>query len=771
MAARPSGEMFRNPTSGGGLSLSGELRSMEAAGTTSLLALRDKRHPAASAAAIAAAAAAAEGYARDGATMGGGGGCTLPRSGSSLLGPAPPLSRCGSSGIGIADGGFPAISPSSSVLPTSSASLLQRSSHVDINMVPRPPPPSLVTPSPTPTINSRGSGGGGGGGLTTAVGAVRSPARAGLSPAAPSEVSLPSVLSSSSLPSVASFPAPPELRGVPPPLRLPPLAVALGTAASVAGTATVRKGTAEQSPQLDADGDTPMMVRTGSAPVRAAATALGDAGGFPRATSDVLPRGLPAFFLPAATATGAGASPAGSSWTPAPAAAMDAPRLPPLRPTQTVTSAVAAAAVDGGRPNVRPRWQPLPSPSAPDWMPRVSSRSVLPAAAPATGTSSGGSDGGNGSAPLSAASVGGHRHARGTAASGGTATLSPALSPMRLAPAPPALSPLRLVSSPPPPPPPADGPPLLPSVWMDVPPPPMRSLSAPAARAADAAAARAATGASTGVSAQPLQQPLPPFPGAYRSHEVAATLASLRHAPVGPTPEHGQDSIDRRGRMVPNVSMDEEEEEVVPPKGAYGDRRGGGGWSDRQVEGALSSPEPVWPLCAGRIAGVADSRRTQSYQMPPQPCGAAMDVSPAMAKYAFRGGPGSGDGGDGGYGGGRPRGESERRSPRPPSTAAAAVATATTGCDGRSGGGGGGGGGGVVDGASVHDEGVPCAYDGCGFRTTRNGQMTRHVKRVHLKLRPYACNYCETPFASRSDRNRHIKLRHSVAIAGEAEEG
>lgn len=38
--------------------------------------------------------------------------------------------------------------------------------------------------------------------------------------------------------------------------------------------------------------------------------------------------------------------------------------------------------------------------------------------------------------------------------------------------------------------------------------------------------------------------------------------------------------------------------------------------------------------------------------------------------------------------------------------------------------------------------------------------MQRHKMMVHLKLRPYTCDYCEKSFGSKRDMERHKKSQH-----------
>lgn len=51
----------------------------------------------------------------------------------------------------------------------------------------------------------------------------------------------------------------------------------------------------------------------------------------------------------------------------------------------------------------------------------------------------------------------------------------------------------------------------------------------------------------------------------------------------------------------------------------------------------------------------------------------------------------------------------------------------------------------------------PC--DKCSAVFAQKGQLSRHIRRVHEKLRPHACEYCGRLFGARSDRTRHVLVR------------
>ncbi|CDF32513.1 unnamed protein product [Chondrus crispus] len=52
----------------------------------------------------------------------------------------------------------------------------------------------------------------------------------------------------------------------------------------------------------------------------------------------------------------------------------------------------------------------------------------------------------------------------------------------------------------------------------------------------------------------------------------------------------------------------------------------------------------------------------------------------------------------------------------------------------------------------------PCQR--CDAVFAQNGQLSRHVRRVHDKLRPFACEHCGRLFGARSDRSRHVTIVH-----------
>lgn len=58
----------------------------------------------------------------------------------------------------------------------------------------------------------------------------------------------------------------------------------------------------------------------------------------------------------------------------------------------------------------------------------------------------------------------------------------------------------------------------------------------------------------------------------------------------------------------------------------------------------------------------------------------------------------------------------------------------------------------------------PC--DKCPSTFAQKGQLSRHVRRVHEKLRPYGCEYCGRLFGARSDRTRHIMVSNLFHLVG-----
>lgn len=57
----------------------------------------------------------------------------------------------------------------------------------------------------------------------------------------------------------------------------------------------------------------------------------------------------------------------------------------------------------------------------------------------------------------------------------------------------------------------------------------------------------------------------------------------------------------------------------------------------------------------------------------------------------------------------------------------------------------------------------PC--EKCEAVFAQNGQLSRHVRRVHDKLRPFACEHCGRLFGARSDRSRHVTVRFTRFVA------
>ena len=57
----------------------------------------------------------------------------------------------------------------------------------------------------------------------------------------------------------------------------------------------------------------------------------------------------------------------------------------------------------------------------------------------------------------------------------------------------------------------------------------------------------------------------------------------------------------------------------------------------------------------------------------------------------------------------------------------------------------------------VHDSDQGfCPY----CRKFYQGNLRRHIKGVHFKVKPFKCEYCESRFSQKSDRFKHIKRIH-----------
>ena len=48
----------------------------------------------------------------------------------------------------------------------------------------------------------------------------------------------------------------------------------------------------------------------------------------------------------------------------------------------------------------------------------------------------------------------------------------------------------------------------------------------------------------------------------------------------------------------------------------------------------------------------------------------------------------------------------------------------------------------------------------CDYTSTTKGHLQRHIKSVHLKLKPFNCDICDKSFAQNGDLQRHIKSVH-----------
>lgn len=59
-------------------------------------------------------------------------------------------------------------------------------------------------------------------------------------------------------------------------------------------------------------------------------------------------------------------------------------------------------------------------------------------------------------------------------------------------------------------------------------------------------------------------------------------------------------------------------------------------------------------------------------------------------------------------------------------------------------------------GAGTSERNFPCNQ--CPAAFFQKGQLSRHTRRVHEKLRPHACELCGSKFGARSDRSRHVQV-------------
>lgn len=57
----------------------------------------------------------------------------------------------------------------------------------------------------------------------------------------------------------------------------------------------------------------------------------------------------------------------------------------------------------------------------------------------------------------------------------------------------------------------------------------------------------------------------------------------------------------------------------------------------------------------------------------------------------------------------------------------------------------------------------PCGR--CAAVFTQNGQLNRHIRRVHEKEKDHVCQHCGRLFGSRSDCSRHVKVRYTRFVA------
>ena len=55
---------------------------------------------------------------------------------------------------------------------------------------------------------------------------------------------------------------------------------------------------------------------------------------------------------------------------------------------------------------------------------------------------------------------------------------------------------------------------------------------------------------------------------------------------------------------------------------------------------------------------------------------------------------------------------------------------------------------------------VACEYENCGKTFSRNAELQRHIKQVHLKIKDKQCSDCDMKFSTSGDLQRHIKSIH-----------
>lgn len=68
--------------------------------------------------------------------------------------------------------------------------------------------------------------------------------------------------------------------------------------------------------------------------------------------------------------------------------------------------------------------------------------------------------------------------------------------------------------------------------------------------------------------------------------------------------------------------------------------------------------------------------------------------------------------------------------------------------------------------SSQQQRSFPCSD--CDAVFAQRGQLSRHHRRVHERLRPHACEYCGRLFGARSDRTRHVQVCIAVSLSLDA---
>ena len=58
-------------------------------------------------------------------------------------------------------------------------------------------------------------------------------------------------------------------------------------------------------------------------------------------------------------------------------------------------------------------------------------------------------------------------------------------------------------------------------------------------------------------------------------------------------------------------------------------------------------------------------------------------------------------------------------------------------------------------------------YEGCNFETSASGAMKIHVEKDHLRLRLYACKFCDYAAEKEGTLRYHIKRKHEEQYVAE----